>query len=128
MEEEIKKSEKDSLDIKSLSFTELKNKLLENKEEPLSYDIWSQLIKLKNSKENKEMIKDLKKVINNEEHESYKIFFNFNEYNTYYSAFIMYDLYLILNSDKKNLIENKLWKTSSRRMAAVSRRYSRSLP
>ena len=110
MEEEIKKNEKDSLDIKSLSFTELKNKLLENKEEPLSYDIWNQLIKLENSKENKEMKKDLKEVINNEEHESYKIFFNFNEYNTYYSAFIMYDLYLILESDKKKLIKNKLWK------------------
>jgi len=97
--------EKKILKIKSMSYHEL-FELLKNKNEVNSLYIWEKLNDMIDSNENKNTIKQIYNTINNKSDTSlYEKYFNYNENNPYYNAFILKNVYSILSSKKKPPLE-----------------------
>ena len=93
-----KEKEKKLLMIKGISYDKLLD-LLKNKNEINSLYIWEAINNMINSKENKNIKEHISNIINNKSDKSlYEKYFNYNDNNPYYNAFILINVYSILNS------------------------------
>ena len=96
--------------IKSMSYNEL-FELLKNKNEINSLYIWEKINNMIKSNENKDTIKQIINIINNKcDNSLYEKYFNYNNNNPYFNAFILKNVYSILdpNKIKKKAILEKL--------------------
>jgi len=99
---ENNEKEKKILMIKSMSYSEL-FELLGNKNEINSLYIWEKINDMIDSNENKNTKKQIIKIINNKSDNSlYEKYFNYNNNNPYYNAFILKNIYSILRPNKIN--------------------------
>ena len=100
--------EKKILMLKSMSYTEL-FELLKNKNEINSLYIWEKINSMINSNENKDTKKNLLNIINNKcDNSLHEKYFNYNNNNPYYNAFILKNVYSILDNNKikkKDILE-----------------------
>ena len=103
------KEESKYFDIEKISLTDSLN-LLKNKKEMNNLETWQSIIKKIDSKENKDLGKRLKTIIEDNDESSYEKDFNYQKNNPFYNAYLLHSIYSFLKTkkDKKNIYMKNL--------------------